>query len=76
MRHGDAFADIAVTLVLFVGWVGVELRPELGDMRVGAQLIDGAGKFAFECEDDLGASETLGDHVASRLFVAERRLSV
>ncbi|MNC95857.1 hypothetical protein D3C83_130730 [compost metagenome] len=54
----------------------MELRPEIGDLRAGAQLVDGKGKFALEAEDDLGAVETLGDHGPARKSLEDRRLSV
>jgi hypothetical protein len=76
MRHSDAFADITVTFVLFIRRMGVELRPEIGDLRAGAQLVDGTGKLALEPKDDLGAVETLGDHGAARKSLEDRRLSV
>ena len=60
---------------MVVWCVSVELRPELGNMRVSAQLVDGSGKLALEPEEDLGAVETLGDHGTTRKSLDERRLS-
>src|SRR5262245_10051443 len=66
MGHGDAVADVTVTLVLLIRFVGTKLHRETSDGRAIAELIDDLRELSREAKEDFLHGETFRDHGPSR----------